>query len=205
MIVGIILAAGESKRMGTPKQLLPWRGSIVLQRVIDVAAASRLERAILVLGAHAEEIGRRITLPAKVERVINADYRQGMGSSVQCGIRNAPAGAEAFMLLLGDQPLIEVAVIDQVIQAYREGGSGIVIPLYQGRRGHPVVFAGRLREELLAIGEQGAREVVRRHGEEIREVMVSSAQVLVDMDTPQDYREAIVQSGEEDGHEGRGG
>ena len=88
MIVGIILSAGESKRMGTPKQLLPWGNTIVLQRVLDVASASRLETIRLILGYRAEEIAGRITVPEKARIVVNQDFREGMGSSVKCGIRN---------------------------------------------------------------------------------------------------------------------
>ncbi|MCL2669448.1 MAG: NTP transferase domain-containing protein, partial [Syntrophaceae bacterium] len=104
MTVGIILAAGESKRMGTAKQLLPWGKTIVLQRVIDMAAGSCLERVILVLGYRADEIANRIRLPDKARIVVNETYREGMASSLKCGIRNAPAATEAFMLILGDQP-----------------------------------------------------------------------------------------------------
>lgn len=194
MIVGIILSAGESKRMGTPKQLLPWGNTIVLQHVVDVAAASRLERVELILGARAEEIAGRITLPAKTLIAVNQDFREGMGSSVKCGIRNSPADAKAFMLLLGDQPLIDVRVIDALLDAYRTVGHGIVIPVYNGRRGHPVIFAARYREELLSIGDQGAREVVKNHREDIGEVPMNVPEILVDMDTPQEYQNAKRQA-----------
>jgi molybdenum cofactor cytidylyltransferase len=196
MIVGIILSAGESKRMGTPKQLLPWGDTIVLQRIIDVTAASRLERVELILGSRAEEIASRITLPAKARLLINEAYREGMGSSVKCGVRNAPAEAEAYMLLLGDQPFIEEAVIDRLIDCHHAGSQGITIPVYSGRRGHPVIFDARYREELLSIGDQGAREVVHKHAADIFEVSVESPNVLADMDTPQDYHEAKKQAGE---------
>jgi molybdenum cofactor cytidylyltransferase len=190
MIVGIILSAGESKRMGTPKQLLPWGDTIVLQHVVDVAAASRLERVELILGSRAEEIAGRITLPAKARLLINEAYREGMGSSVKCGVRNAPAEVEAYMLLLGDQPFVEGAVIDRLIDCHRAGTQGITIPVYNGRRGHPVIFAARYREELLSIGDQGAREVVKNHREDIGEVPMDVPEILVDMDTPQEYQNA---------------
>jgi molybdenum cofactor cytidylyltransferase len=188
MNVGIILAAGESKRMGTPKQLLPWGETIVLQRVIDCVAASCLERAILVLGARAEEIAGRITLPHKVQAVVNGDYRSGMDSSVRCGIRHAPPEAEALMLILGDQPFLEPDLIDRLLEEHRAHGQGITIPTYRGRRGHPVLFGARFRRELLLIGDQGAREVVQRHREAVREVAVSLPRILEDLDTPEDYR-----------------
>jgi molybdenum cofactor cytidylyltransferase len=194
MIVGIILSAGESKRMGTPKQLLPWGNTIVLQRVVDVAAASRLETIRLILGCRADEIAGRITVPAKARIVVNQDFSEGMGSSLKCGIRNSPADAEAFMVLLGDQPLIDRDVIDRMIASHRSGHKGIMIPVYNGRRGHPVIFAARYRGDLLSIGDQGAREVVNNHMEDIGEVPMDVPEILVDMDTPQEYQKAKGQA-----------
>lgn len=195
-MVGIVLSAGESKRMGTPKQLLPWGKSIVLQRVLDNAAASRLERIQLILGHRADEIAGRITLPPRARLFVNPAFKEGMHTSVKCGVQNAPLDAEAFMVLLGDQPLIEAGVIDRLIDAYREGDKGIVVPVHNGRRGHPVIFASRFREELLAIDDRGAREVLRRHAGAIFEVPIDSPCVLTDMDTPQDYGKARRQAGE---------
>jgi len=196
MMVGIILSAGESKRMGTPKQLLPWGNTIVLQHVLDNAAASRLERIQLILGHCADEIAGRITLPSKTHIFVNPAFKEGMHTSVKCGIHSAPPDAEAFMVLLGDQPLIETWAIDRLIDAYHEGGKGIVVPVCNGRRGHPVIFAARFREELLAIGDRGAREVLHRHAEAIFEVPIDSPHVLMDLDTPQDYQKARREAGE---------
>jgi len=190
MIVGIVLAAGESKRMGTPKQLLPWGKTIVLQRVIDRAEASRLDRALVVLGHRAEEIADKITVSSKMRIVVNQNYRDGMGASVKCGIRHAPADAEAFMLLLGDQPFIRTRMIDELIDAYRTGRHGIIIPVYDGHRGHPVILDLRYGEELLSIGDRGARGVIQKHSADILEVPTDMPNILRDMDTPQDYQEA---------------
>ena len=201
MIVGIILSAGESKRMGTPKQLLPWGNTIVLQRVLDNAAASRLESIQLILGHRADEIANRIMLPSKTHVFVNLAYREGMHTSLICGIQNAPPDAEAFMVLLGDQPLIDTPVIDRLIDFHRAGGHGITIPVCNGRRGHPVIFAGEYREELLSMSDQGAREVVHRHAGEIVEVPIDSPHVLTDLDTPRDYRKARKQV--EKSYEGR--
>ena len=190
MIVGILLSAGESRRMGTPKQLLPWGKTTVLQRVIDSASASRLERVLLILGYRADEMANRITVSSKTSILVNRNFRDGMSSSVRCGIQNAPSDAEAFMLLLGDQPLVDAHTIDRLIDSYRMVGQGIVIPVYGGRRGHPVIFDSRYRTELLSISDQGAREVVNRHAGDIFEVRMDSPNILADMDTPQDYQEA---------------
>ncbi len=194
MIVGIILSAGESKRMGTPKQLLPWGKTFILQQVIDNAAASRLGKILLVLGSRADEIASKITLSPKTSIVINHHFKDGMGSSVKCGVKNAPADSEAFMLLLGDQPFITPAIIDLVLDDYQNNNRGIVIPVYHGKRGHPVIFDAKYQQELLAIAAQGARVVVNNHSPDILEVHLDAPEILTDIDTPQDYQKAIGQT-----------
>jgi len=194
MTVGIILSAGESKRMGTPKQLLPWGKTIILQQVIDNAAASHLEQIILVLGCRAGEIANQITLSPKTRTVINNDYQEGMSSSVKCGVKNAPAGAEAYMLLLGDQPFIGPAIINRVLDAYQKSKLSIVIPVYNGKRGHPVIFDAKYKDELLAIADRVARAVLDNHLRDILEVPLEAPEILTDIDTPQDYREAQAQA-----------
>ena len=194
MTVGIILSAGESKRMGTPKQLLPWGSTFVLQQVIDNAAASHLEQIILVLGCRAGEIADQINVSPKTRVVINNDYREGMSSSVKCGIKKAPVGAAAFMLLLGDQPFIVPAIINRVLDEYQKNKYGIVIPVYNGKRGHPVIFDAKYKAELLAIADRGAKAVVNNHLYDILEVPLEVPEILTDIDTPQDYRKAKAQA-----------
>ena len=195
MIVGIILSAGESKRMGTPKQLLPWGKTIILQQVIDNVLASRLGMTLLILGYRADDIASKIRISSKISILVNHDFRVGMSSSVKCGIKNAPADAEAFMLLLGDQPFIGTNIIDKLIDSYGDK-HGIVIPVYNGRRGHPVIFNSRYRKELLSISDQGAKGVIKKYAHDIFEVHVDSPNVLIDIDTPQDYQEAKRQAEE---------
>ena len=197
MIVGIILSAGESKRMGTPKQLLPWRNTIILQQVIDNASASQLGMLLLILGSSADAIAAKITTTSKTRILINHDFKAGMSSSVKCGIKNAPTDAEAYMLLLGDQPFIGPDIIDKLIHSYGAGRHGIVVPVYNGQRGHPVIFDSRYKQELLAINGQGAKEVTEKHAPDIFEVQVDAPDVLADIDTPQDYRKALGQTGEQ--------
>ena len=194
MIVGIILSAGESKRMGTPKQLLPWGKTIILQQVIDNATASHLDKVLLVIGAHADEIESKITVSSKIMIVVNDDFKEGMSSSVKCGVKNAPAGAEAFMLLLGDQPFISPAIIDRVLDEYRKSKRGIVIPVYDKKRGHPVIFDAKYKQELLAIADGGAKAVVNNHLHDILEVPLEAPEILTDIDTPQDYQKARGQA-----------
>jgi len=192
MIVGIILSAGESSRMGTPKQLLPWGEKNILQQVLDNTSTSRLEKILLILGYRAEHIIDRINLSSRTHIVINNEYKKGMSSSVKCGIKNAPNDTEAFMLVLGDQPFINAAIIDKLIDCYHSGKHGIVIPVYDGKRGHPVIFDILYKDELLSISDQGAKEVINRHLDDILEVPVDSSNILVDIDTPQEYEKARI-------------
>jgi molybdenum cofactor cytidylyltransferase len=180
--------------MGTPKQLLPWGKTIILQQVIDNAAASHLEQILLVLGSHAGEIAGKITISPKIEIVVNHDFKEGMSSSVKCGIKNAPAGADAFMLLLGDQPFISPAIINRLLDEYQTSKHGIVIPVYNGKHGHPVIFAAKYKQELLAIADQGAKAVVNNHLQDILEVPLDAPEILTDIDTPQDYQKAKAQA-----------
>ena len=180
--------------MGTPKQLLPWGRTIILQQVIDNAQASRLDKVLLILGSHADEIKAKITIPSKIQIILNQDYKEGMSSSVKCGVKNAPAEAEAYMLLLGDQPFISSEIINRVLNCYQTHKQGIVIPVYYGQRGHPVVFSAKYKKELLDIGEGGAKVVVENHLGDILEVAVSAPEILADIDTPQDYQKAVSQA-----------
>ena len=197
MIVGIILSAGESKRMGTPKQLLPWGKTIILQQVIDNTSASRLGTILLILGSDADDIARKITITPKTRILVNHDFKAGMSSSVKCGIKNAPVKAEAYMLLLGDQPFIGPNIINNLIDAYHAGRHGIIVPVYNGQHGHPVIFDSRYKKELLSIDGQGAKEVTEKHARDIFEVHIDSPNVLTDIDTPQDYQKALGQAGEQ--------
>ena len=196
MIVGIILSAGESKRMGTPKQLLPWGKTIILQQVIDNSSASRLGMILLVLGSRADDIADKITITSKTRILVNHEFKAGMSSSVKCGIKNAPVDAEAYMLLLGDQPFIGPDVINNLIDSYHAGRHGIIVPVYNGQRGHPVIFDSRYKKELLSIGDRGAKEVTEKHTHDIFEIHVESPNILTDIDTPQDYQKALGQAGE---------
>ena len=197
MIVGIILSAGESKRMGTPKQLLPWGKTIILQQVIDNSSASRLGMILLVLGSRADDIADKITITSKTRILVNHEFKAGMSSSVKCGIKNAPVDAEAYMLLLGDQPFIGPDIINNLIDSYHAGRHGIIVPVYNGQRGHPVIFDSRYKKELLSISDRGAKEVTEKHTHDIFEIHVVSPNILTDIDTPQDYQKALGQAGEQ--------
>jgi molybdenum cofactor cytidylyltransferase len=187
MIWAVVLAAGESRRMGTQKLLLPFGETTVVEAVVRTASASRADRVLVVIGADGEAVRRKIE-GSGVEFAVNPDYRLGMLSSVQAGFRALPAEAEAAVIMLGDQPFLAAAVVDEVIGTYREGRKGIVIPTFRGRRGHPLLIDLKFREEVLALDPaEGLRGLVRARAGDIGEVEAGDAGILRDMDTPEDY------------------
>lgn len=215
MIWAVVLAAGESKRMGTQKLLLPYGGSTVVEAVAAAALRSRVDHVLAVLGADAAEVRRALKhgaegsgevrsgsgapdglaapagpTPRSVAFAVNEDYRSGMLSSVQAAFRALPEDAEAVVVMLGDQPFVAPRVIDAVVDAYRKSGRGIVVPIVQGKRGHPVLVDLRYRAEVLRLDPaDGLRQLVRAHPEDVEEVEADDPSILRDLDTPADYQE----------------
>jgi molybdenum cofactor cytidylyltransferase len=188
MIAAILLAAGES-RISNSGRL--GRGAIVAQ-TLENYLASMADECILVLGYEADRLREAIRLPQAergktVRMVVNPDYRQGLLSSIQCGLRVLSDECRAFLIALGDQPLIKAEVINRVIQAYLEGGFGIVVPVYRGLRGHPVLFDVKYKSELLELRGQRARRILERHSQDVLEVEIHTASVISDIDGEGDY------------------
>jgi molybdenum cofactor cytidylyltransferase len=187
MVTAIVLAAGESRRMGALKPLLPYGSATVLQTVVRSLKASPVDRVLVVLGHRSEEIAASLKGEG-VETVFNPRYLDGMLSSVQAGIAAAPEETAWFVIALGDQPSLRPSTVTQLLNETRNGGTGIVVPSYSGRRGHPLLIHARYRGEIGALsGETGLRELVQRHPDAIRHVVVPDERVLSDMDTPEDY------------------
>jgi molybdenum cofactor cytidylyltransferase len=197
MISAILLAAGESKRMGLPKQLLTWQGKNLLQHSLESLINSAADEIILVLGHEADQIQETLPeLPIKI--VVNPDYKQGMASSLRRGLLAIDPGSEAFLVLLGDQPGIGPEIINTLIRAFRqaERKRGIVRPVYRGKRGHPVLISTRyLKEALQLRGDVGARRILMDHPEDILEIEITSDVILRDIDTPDEYQEYTKQAG----------
>ncbi|MFA6232714.1 MAG: nucleotidyltransferase family protein [Bacteroidota bacterium] len=187
MIRILILAAGESRRMGQPKMLLPCSGATIIETVAVTALASSAEEVVVVLGAMEESIRQSIThLPVVI--AVNTEFLLGMLSSIQCGIRTLPSDTDAVLLMLGDQPTVPVEVIEEVIAAWRSSGKGFVLPTYGGRRGHPLLIDLRHRDELLRLDPSaGMRAMLAAHVEDVLEVPVDAPAILTDIDTPEDY------------------
>jgi molybdenum cofactor cytidylyltransferase len=181
---GIILAAGESRRMGFPKALLPYRNQTFLDTLIGLFAA-RCQPVIVVLGAAAGDIRERVVRPATF--VVNPDYPRGMTTSLQCGLRMVPANAEGVLFTLVDHPAVAPSTIDALLVPPRPL---LRVPRYGGDRGHPIWFSRDLIPEFLAIPDGGAaNEVVHRHRPQTEFVDLDDPGVVADIDDPEAYRQ----------------
>lgn len=191
-VAAIVLAAGESRRMGFPKALLPIDGHTFLEHILGAFAASRIAARYVVVGAHRDRILAEVDLSG-AGVVFNEQWEQGQLSSLVAGLRALPPDTyDAVMMVLVDHPLIDPAMVDALIGAFEATAAPIVVPVHDGRRGHPVLFAARLVPELLAAPlHQGARAVVRAHADEVLEVPSPASGILADIDTPQLYAEWI--------------
>lgn len=187
----MILAAGESKRMGKPKLLLPFGEKTMIETVIDRVIQSKVEKILVVLGSNREKIEKKIgNLPLEI--AVNPDFKEGMLSSVQRGLEALPEEAQAVLVFLGDQPSIPSEVIDSVINAFRKTGKGIVLPVYKGERGHPVLIDMKYRHEVENLNpEVGLRELVYGQPDDILEVEVDDAGILRDINVIEDYMREI--------------
>ena len=187
MIWAIVLAAGESRRMGTQKLLLPFGDATVIESVVLTALASRVDRVLVVLGADKDDVREELE-PLGIDLVVNDNFAEGMLSSVQAGFAALPPAAEAAVVMLSDQPFLPAGVVDAVVEAFRRSGKGIVVPAFQGRRGHPVLIGLKYHDEVLALDPtDGLRRLMRAHPDDIFEAAVEDANILRDMDVPEDY------------------
>ena len=187
MIWAMILAAGESKRMGKPKMLLPFGNSTILENVIATTVRSHVDRALVVLGSHRREIELKIKdLP--VTLTYNRRYKNGMLSSIQQGLKILPSDAQATLILLGDQPSVSATMINAMIRVYTDSEPGIILPILKGRRGHPILIDLKYRDEVNRLDpEIGLRELIHRHPEDILEMETSSPAIFQDIDNIYDY------------------
>ncbi len=192
-VFALLLAAGESARMGEHKALLPWQGGTLLEFQVEQLLAGGAERVVLVLGHEAERI--RSALPAlpRTTIVLNEDYARGRASSVRAGMDAIPADADAVLVLSVDQPR-PAALIRRLRQAHEMAGALITVPAFGGRHGHPTIFARALFPEMREVTEetQGLRAVRQRHRAETHVVEAATRTPLIDINTPEDYQAALA-------------
>lgn len=183
---GLILAAGESRRMGSPKALLRYRGQTFLDAIVWLFAA-RCSPVIVVLGANADQIRRGVA--SQPTFVFNSNYRTGQTSSMQCGLRAVPPDADGVLFTLADHPAVAASTIDALVAP---PCPFLRVPRFEGRRGHPVWFSRALIAEFLTIpADSAARDVVYSHVAETEYLDVNDPGIVADIDDPAAYRSLI--------------
>jgi molybdenum cofactor cytidylyltransferase len=189
-VEGILLAAGESRRMGFPKALLEIEGRTFVAHTSSAMLAA-VERLIIVLGAHADRVRAGIPPDERIAIMENRDYGRGQLSSIKAGLTAVSANASAALIHLTDHPLAKPETFSRLIEEHRRSGMPIAIARHDGRRGHPVLFARPLFRELIAAPEnEGARVVVNADPARVAYADVDDPGVLLDLDTPDDLIQA---------------
>jgi molybdenum cofactor cytidylyltransferase len=188
MIAAVVLAAGLSQRMGSPKMILPWQGTTVIGRVVSVLLEARLNEVLVVTGGACSDVDIALSgMP--VSTVFNPDFTNGeMMQSLRVGLNALHEDTNAALVVLGDQPQIQIDIVKSIKAAYRKGHYPIIVPSFQSRRGHPWLVDRALWDILLdedAISTM--RQFLNQFGNQIHYVDVSTVSVLQDLDTPEDY------------------
>jgi len=184
MLAAVILSGGASRRMGSPKALVSYQGRPFLEHLLSVTQHPAIGVRRVVLGADAEAISNGIPLAAD-EIVINKDWEQGQLSSIHAALRSLPPNTDGILLCPVDHPLISAALIGCLIDAFLASKAPVVVPVYLGKRGHPVIFSSVVYEELLnAPPEQGARSVVWAHKGEVHEVATTEEGCVLNLNDP---------------------
>jgi molybdenum cofactor cytidylyltransferase len=194
MLAAVILSGGASSRMGSPKALLAYQGRPFLEHLLEIAVHPQIGFRRVVLGADAGPIAKAIHLQAD-EIVINPDWEKGQLTSIQAALRSLPPGTDGILLCLIDHPLISASMIEELVERFYKSGKPIVLPVYEGRRGHPLIFAASLYDELLAAPlETGARAVVWAHSREVEEVRTNEEGCVLNLNDPETMNKAFGQS-----------
>jgi molybdenum cofactor cytidylyltransferase len=200
MISAIIPAAGLSSRMGERnKLLLDFRGKTFIEHAVDTLLESRVGEVIVVTGYESENVKAALgPRTGGVTVVHNPRYDEGMSTSIHAGVAAASPEAEAIMIFLADQPLIESADINRLIAAFylaREQNKSIVVPFYQGQRGNPVILDSRFKADILdVVGDVGCRRIVKRNPDKVFVLEMDNDHVIRDIDSPEDYDRLLART-----------
>lgn len=187
VVVAIILAAGASVRMGGPKLLVPVAGEPLLARTLGAVRRARLAQAVVVLGADADRVQKSVPMD-DMTVVVNPRYEEGMSSSIRAGLRRARPAADAYLIVLGDEPFVLAETMALLVAAWRPDGPLAVIPTFLGRRGHPVLIDRRIAPRIQDVsGDTGYRALFG--ADEVLEVPVDDPGILLDLDDRRDLEE----------------
>ena len=193
-VAAVVLAAGDARRFGAPKVLMPFGDSTIVGCVVAALQTAGLDPIIVVAGALAPAIAEAlVAAPARIVR--NPQPALGMLSSVRIGVGALPGEIDRFLLALADQPRISPEDIRHLLRAHRVSGKGIAIPTHQGKRGHPVVLDARFRPALLALDDAHTlRDLIHSHPDDIADIEIASDAVLRDIDTQEQYQDELRRS-----------
>lgn len=189
-VIAILLAGGESSRMGTSKPLLDWGGQTLVEYQIAQLLEGGAERVIAVLGHRADEV-RPCVHRAGAHAIVNELYAEGRASSVRVAAGALPEDTDAIVVVNVDQPR-PAWVVRALLEQQRKRQALIAVPTFEGKRGHPVVFDGRLASELREVreGTEGMRAVMQAHADDVLEVQFRTSVVVLDMNVPEEYERA---------------
>lgn len=191
-VPAVLLAAGHSERMGTQKALLPWGGATLLGYQLEqLAAVDAIREIIVVTGFAAERLGPIVEAAPKARVAYNPDFEAGKASSVRCGLGAIDRAPDAILLLAVDQPR-PAALLETLVRAHAASRPPITAPLFEGRRGHPLIFDDALLPELMAIDDAtlGVRAVVQSHALSVNDVPVDDPSACLDLNTREDVERA---------------
>ncbi|MBV8415979.1 MAG: molybdenum cofactor cytidylyltransferase [Verrucomicrobia bacterium] len=194
MITAIVPAAGMSTRMGQNKLLLPFQGKPLIGHAVDTLLASAVDEVIVVLGHDAGKLREKLA-GKQVRFVDNPSYREGLSTSVRAGINAVSAQAVGIMIYLADQPLLEPDEVNSLIRAFAEARNAhknIVVPVYHGQRGNPVIVDVSYKEAILdVVGETGCRRVIKRNPDRVLIVEMEADHAIRDVDTMEEYERLV--------------
>jgi len=188
--------------MGQTKQLMPFADTTILEKTIDHYLNSKAAEVVVVLGHEYEKISSLIgNNPVRI--VCNRRYAGGMSTSLIAGLNNIRRDTAGIMVALGDQPFVRSFTINLLIDEF-ERHNGILIPVWNGKRGHPIIFPSVYITEILSLkGDAGAREIIKQHPGDVHEVPVDSDEICLDIDTAEGYKEALARlNGQQDQSDG---
>lgn len=192
IISGIILAAGKAKRMGKQKLLLPFRGSTILENVIEtVTSCKSIEEVIVIYGAAEiiDKVGKY-----NIKTVYNPIAEEGQSTSVIAGVKNSNPRTMAYMFIMGDQPFISPYMLEKLIDIWKQNVLSIIVPRYNGKNGMPTIFSADFRKDLMNItGDKGGRDVIKANPDKVKYVDMDDAMAGFDVDTPEDYEKLLKQ------------
>ena len=196
-VIAMLLAAGESRRMGQLKALLPWQGTSLLKHQVGSLRSGGVDQVVVVLGHRSDELKVELAGAEGVTWQLNPDYLQGKTTSIKAGLRALGTEQPEFLLILNvDQPRSE-DVVRSLLEEHRSHGNLITIPTYNGKGGHPIILSPSLLDELREIDEEtlGIKAVVQRHLDSVRRVEMDSPEVLWDLNTPEEYQRVLDAGG----------